>query len=87
VCFRWTAGPDTRLLIAAVSLMLFVESRGGTNMAGGRAGERGLYDALDMTCSLPVIRGGEQAVGVLRWMRPHLLPDGGLTKYDDGVDG
>lgn len=39
VCFRWTAGPDTRLLIAVVSLrMLFFDSRAlQTWQVSGRA--------------------------------------------------
>jgi hypothetical protein len=89
VCFRWTAGPDTRLLlIAVVSLrMLFFDSRAlQTWQASGRV--RGLCDGLVLRCRSLArsssinqsIAGerGEKAMGVRR--------DAGrqMNKYDYG---
>jgi hypothetical protein len=55
-CFRWTAGPDTRLLlIAALSLeRTILRLARATNMAAARASE-GLCNRLDLTCSSLVI--------------------------------
>jgi hypothetical protein len=42
VCFPWTAGPDTRLLLIAVVSLgnAVLRLARATNMAGGRASER-----------------------------------------------